>query len=224
VKIDLNNLPGKPSPIGDPHWLSGSGKVDRVGNYERAKAAYLAKRGPPPHTPARPETMAKLEAAAEHAKKTEQMKIVKVWNTAIGHLDRTEPRLRDLIERELLDVAGLAHSHIGDAMQATKALMDKITPIRLKAIKKAFRYVRDKIGVRIMGRTVAEWAAAIAKGDIHRTETAIRTGLLSGLDNTEIARQVVGSQRLAGVDGVTEITRRHIAHLARVTLKRRKRA
>lgn len=76
--------------------------------------------------------------------------------------------------------------------------------------------------LKILDATLAEWAARFAAADAHRIETAIRTGLLSGMENTEVARQVVGSQRLAGVDGVTEITRRHIAHLARVTLKRRK--
>jgi hypothetical protein len=71
MKIDLNNIGGKHHGLGDPHWLSGSDKVDRKGNHERAKAAYLAKRGPLQRKPARPETMAKLEAVIEHAKKTE---------------------------------------------------------------------------------------------------------------------------------------------------------
>ena len=77
-------------------------------------------------------------------------------------------------------------------------------------------------GVRILGASLAQWAASLAAADEHRIETAIRTGLLSGFENTEVARQVVGSQRLAGVDGATEITRRQIAQLARLTLKRRK--
>ncbi len=62
MKIDLNNIGGKHHGLGDPHWLSGSGKVDRKGNHERAKAAYLAKRGPLQRKPARPETMAKLKS------------------------------------------------------------------------------------------------------------------------------------------------------------------
>ena len=74
----------------------------------------------------------------------------------------------------------------------------------------------------IHGASLAQWAATFAAADEHRIEMAIRTALLSGFENTEVARQVVGSQRLAGVDGVTEITRRQIAQLARLTLKRRK--
>lgn len=77
-------------------------------------------------------------------------------------------------------------------------------------------------GLKILGANLAEWASRLSDADAHRIETAIRAGLFGGLENTEVARQVVGSQRLAGVDGVTEITRRHIAHLGRQTLKRRK--
>jgi hypothetical protein len=72
MKIDLNNIGGKDHALGDPHWLSGSGKVDRKGIHERTKAAYLAKRGPLPRTLARPETTARLEAVSAHAKKTER--------------------------------------------------------------------------------------------------------------------------------------------------------
>lgn len=223
LKIDLNNLPGNPSPLGDPHWLSGSGKVDRAGIHKRLRDAHLAEIKARPRNPVRPETAAKLEAASAHAKKTEQARLVRVWTAAISVIDRTEPRLRDLIERELLDVAGIDHTRVGDAMLATRDLMKTIVPIRIKAIKTAFRYVRDKLGdPKLMGHSLAIWASSIADADAHRIETAIRTGLLSGLENTEVARQVVGSQRLAGVDGVTEITRRHITALARVTLKRRK--
>ena len=75
-------------------------------------------------------------------------------------------------------------------------------------------------GLKILGATLAQWAATFAAADEHRIEMAIRSGLLSGLENVEVARQVVGSQRLLGVDGVTEITRRQIAQLAGVTLKR----
>ena len=89
LKIDLNNLPGngKPSPIGDPHWLSGSGKVDRKAIYERNKAKYLATRGPIPRKLASPEAKARLAAAQAHAEKTARVKLVKVWNTAISFLD-----------------------------------------------------------------------------------------------------------------------------------------
>lgn len=68
MKIDFNNLPGKPSAIGDPHWLSGSGKVDRKGNHDRRRAEHLASLRALPPKPARPETTAKLEAVSRRIK------------------------------------------------------------------------------------------------------------------------------------------------------------
>jgi hypothetical protein len=68
MKIDLNNLPGPSGKgIGDPHWLSGSGKVDRKGIHDRHQAARIAEIKARPRTPARPETTARLEAASAHA-------------------------------------------------------------------------------------------------------------------------------------------------------------
>ena len=76
-------------------------------------------------------------------------------------------------------------------------------------------------GPLLHGRTFAAWAAYFAQSDIARVDGAIRSGLISGLDNTEIAAKVVGSMKLRGVDGVTEITRQQIARLGRVAIKRR---
>jgi hypothetical protein len=146
MKIDFNNPPGPHGHgIGDPHWLSGSGKVDRKGNHKHHQAAHIAAIHARPRKPARPETTAKLEAVSAHAKKTEQAKLVKVWNTAISILDRSEVVIRDLIERELADIAGLSGVPVGDAMQTTKDLMDKVRPVRQRALKKAFRYLREKL-------------------------------------------------------------------------------
>lgn len=74
----------------------------------------------------------------------------------------------------------------------------------------------------LAGMTVAEWAHYFSQMDRQRIDMAIRHGLISGLDNAEIARKVVGSLQLLGIDGVTEITRRHIAQLGRIALSPRK--
>jgi hypothetical protein len=42
-------------------------------------------------------------------------------------------------------VAGINHTLVGDAMLATENLMKLIRPIRAKAIKKAFRYLREHL-------------------------------------------------------------------------------
>jgi hypothetical protein len=71
---------------------------------------------------------------------------------------------------------------------------------------------------QIRGMTVAEWAHHFAQLDRARIDMAIRGGLIAGLDNTEIARKVVGSMELNGSDGVTEITRQGIARLGQVAI------
>jgi hypothetical protein len=66
-----------------------------------------------------------------------------LWNEAISIIDRSELPMRDLIERELLGTAGLSGVRYGDAMKVADRLMAKIKPVREKAIKAAFRQLRD---------------------------------------------------------------------------------
>lgn len=73
----------------------------------------------------------------------------------------------------------------------------------------------------IHGTTLSGWASHIAGIDINHIDKAIRSGLIGGLDNTEIARRVVGSATLNGIDGTTAITRHHISQLARAEIKPR---
>src|ERR1035437_8249667 len=71
-------------------------------------------------------------------------KRVRGWNGAIAILDRSEVQLRDLIERDLVDVAGVNGIRYGEAMAPTDKLMKKVAIIRTRAIKRAFRYLRSK--------------------------------------------------------------------------------
>jgi len=71
----------------------------------------------------------------------------------------------------------------------------------------------------IMSHTLAWWAQYFAKDDLARIDNAVRTGLIAGQDNTEIARRVVGSQGVGGIDGVTEVTRHRITYLGRAAVK-----
>lgn len=80
---------------------------------------------------------------------------------------------------------------------------------------------QDPAGIR--GMSMARWASYFANSDTARIDNAIKTGLIAGLDNTEIARKVVGSASLNGVDGVTEITRQQIGRLGSAALNPRER-
>lgn len=71
--------------------------------------------------------------------------IVQVFHSAIDILDASETLIRDMIEGELMDVAGINRMKVSDAMLATDALVQKIVAIRVEAIKQAFRYLRENL-------------------------------------------------------------------------------
>jgi SPP1 gp7 family putative phage head morphogenesis protein len=68
------------------------------------------------------------------------------------------------------------------------------------------------------GATLREWSAKLQQEDIRRMEAQIRLGLAAGEDSSTIARRIVGSARLKGLDGVTEITRRNAAAITRTAI------
>lgn len=71
--------------------------------------------------------------------------IVKVFGEAINILDQSEPKIRDLIESRLMDVAGINRMKVSDAVLAGKSVSDEITALRHKHIVAAFRHLRDNL-------------------------------------------------------------------------------
>lgn len=68
------------------------------------------------------------------------------------------------------------------------------------------------------GRTLKDWASTLQSQDKARIEGEIRKGMAAGEDSATIARRIVGSARLAGQDGVTQITRQNAASIARTAV------
>lgn len=152
---------------------------------------------------------------------TPTARIVTVFNTAIAILDASEPLVRDLIENELMDVAGFNRTRISQAMLVRDQVTKKIAALRLPYIKKAFRYLRDNLpeeNQQIYERSLASWAKAIFDQDARIIRTAISVGLTSGDDNTDIAHRVIGSRRFNGSNGVTAVTRSCVLQLGRGAL------
>jgi hypothetical protein len=142
------------------------------------------------------------------------------WAKAVAVLDASEILVRDRIERDLTPIAGLSHVKITDMNLAVNRLMRRIAEIRIGAIKVAFRLLRARLGDEpVLDKSLATWAQYFAREDVKGIDTAIRTGLIAGLDSAEIARKVVGSMGLNGIDGVTEFTRHKIGHLGRAAIK-----
>ena len=68
------------------------------------------------------------------------------------------------------------------------------------------------------GKTLRQWASTIRREDINRIQSAVRQGMIQGETPQQIARLVVGTARLKGRDGVTEITRRNAAAITRTAV------
>lgn len=150
MDIDLNDFSG------GPHWLSGPGKVDRNAIRAKHRDAYMSTRERK-ITPASAEVIAKLQAAIDNynnrsqalidkrnGKDPEAKNIIAVFTHAFYILDRTEPMVRDIIEGDLMDVAGLP-GKVRGTVKAGKQVADKIAAIRTEAIKQAFRYLREHL-------------------------------------------------------------------------------
>jgi hypothetical protein len=71
--------------------------------------------------------------------------IVKTFHEAIGILDQCEPKIRDLIETHLMDVAGINRTKVSDAMLTKDELTKHIVALRHHHIKAAFRHLRDNL-------------------------------------------------------------------------------
>ena len=68
------------------------------------------------------------------------------------------------------------------------------------------------------GKVLKAWANKLRNDDVARIEGQIRIGLVQGENSAAIARRVVGTARLRGSNGVTEITRRDAASVTRTAV------
>jgi hypothetical protein len=71
--------------------------------------------------------------------------IVRTFMEALNILDQSEPIVRDMIENQLFDVAGVNRTKVSDAMLTRDELARKIAAVRHHHIKKAFRHLRAKL-------------------------------------------------------------------------------
>jgi hypothetical protein len=71
--------------------------------------------------------------------------IVRTFREAIDILDQSEPKIRDLIETHLMDVAGINRTKVSDAMLSRDDLTQQIALIRHHHMRAAFRHLRDHL-------------------------------------------------------------------------------
>lgn len=68
------------------------------------------------------------------------------------------------------------------------------------------------------GRVMGEWSRKIAEADIQRMMDQINIGLVQGESGDAIASRIVGTARLRGMDGVTQITRNNAEAITRTAV------
>jgi hypothetical protein len=68
---------------------------------------------------------------------------ISAFHGAINILDATEPVIRDMIESDLMDVAGINRAKVSDVITAGHALARRIAIVRERAIKEAFQLLKD---------------------------------------------------------------------------------
>lgn len=68
------------------------------------------------------------------------------------------------------------------------------------------------------GRTMSDWANRVEASDMSRIEQSIKIGLSQGQSSQDIARRIVGSVQMKGMDGVTQITRNNANAITRTAV------
>ena len=121
-------------------------------------------------------------------------------------------KLDEVWHQELTDLAKAEPKHFAQQLDVTSpVVLDLITPDarRLAAIVKAKPFE---------GKTLRAWAQTIADSDITRMKKAIQQGMAAGEDSATIARRIVGTAKLKGTDGMTQITRNNAEAITRTAV------
>lgn len=100
-----------------------------------------------------------------------------------------------------------------------RGILQTVVPVTLAMVLPPAELLRALVTAEpFKGQTLSKWADTIAAADLRRIEDQIRMGMIAGEGSAEIARRVVGSARLRGTDGVTQITRREAESISRTAV------
>lgn len=95
-------------------------------------------------------------------------------------------------------------------------MIGSVVPVELGAKLPPNETLRAIVSSRpFEGKTLAQWADDVQRTDLKHIEDQVKIGLVQGEHPNAIARRIVGTARLKGRDGVTQITRRNAAAITR---------
>lgn len=88
-------------------------------------------------------------------------------------------------------------------------------PIRQPDANELARIVTSR---PFQGRILRQWTSDLSTAERRRIMNEIRIGLTQGQNAQEITRRIVGTSRLSGADGITNLTRAHVQTLVRTAI------
>lgn len=121
-------------------------------------------------------------------------------------------QIDELWVKEMLDLAQGEPRFIDGALKT-------VAPVVVDTVIPTTSTLRSIATTRpFQGRTLREWARSVRRADLQRIESQIKIGMVNGESGPQIARRIVGSARLRGRDGATEITRRQADAVTRTAV------
>lgn len=100
------------------------------------------------------------------------------------------------------------------------SLVRVVMPVQFQTVIPDARQLRAiALSRPFQGRVLKEWAETMKADDIRRIHAAVQAGMVAGEDSATIARRVIGTARLNGIDGITEISRRQVQAITRTAVQ-----
>jgi SPP1 gp7 family putative phage head morphogenesis protein len=137
-----------------------------------------------------PNDVAKMEVVLQELKAIRK----KAWDEA-----------ETLVKEELSAVAK-------QEQKTSLAILNTVAPVLLALRKGDVLSITKAV---FEGRSVRDWAKNAAQEDLRRIENAVRVSVMAGGSTDDIVKQVVGTERANGTEGVTEVTRNQIGAITR---------
>lgn len=134
--------------------------------------------------------------------------------------------LEDLVREARLDAMDALTGNIRDSSadlvrheaEFAAKLLDVNSPVVLDLVVPAVSTISAIVSQPFEGHDLDTWFSRLAERDSRNIMDAVRVGLTRGQPIDDIVRSVIGSQAADGADGVTQITRSHIASLVRTAV------
>lgn len=139
---------------------------------------------------------------------------------ALRRADRLISEIRKIRSQAWGDVERLwfdtFRSFVGEEAQFLARALELVVPVAIETTLPQAATLRALVRERpFEGKVLGQWSRNIRNSDLRRIEDQIKIGLVQGEPAPRIARRVVGTARLKGTDGVTQITRNNAEAITR---------